>query len=92
MVLGLVRGYDTPGDDALKKRHYALVREFTERFREKSGSINCRELLTNAGVLAQIGGDPEARTPDYYEKRPCPKLVWEAAHILDEMLAEREKS
>ena len=89
MVLGLAKGYDRPGDDALKKRHYALVRDFVERFRAESGSYNCRELLTNAGVLAQIGGDPEARTPDYYEKRPCPDLVRRAARILDEMLAEQ---
>ena len=31
---------------------------------------------------------PEKRTPEFYEKRPCLKIIGEAAAILDEMLAE----
>ena len=88
MVLGLVKGYDVPGDRALKAQHYALVRDFAARFRETTGSINCRALLIQAGVMAETGGEPDERTPEYYEKRPCPNLVWQAARILDEMLAE----
>ena len=88
MVLGLVKGYDVPGDRALKARHYALVRDFAARFREATGSINCRALLIQAGVMAETGGEPDERTPEYYEKRPCPNLVWKAARILDEMLGE----
>ena len=88
MVLGLVKGYDVPGDRALKARHYALVRDFAARFREATGSINCRALLIQAGVMAETGGEPDERTPEYYEKRPCPNLVWQAARILDEMLGE----
>ena len=30
----------------------------------------------------------EARTPEYYKKRPCPELVALAAQILEEWLAE----
>ena len=86
MVLGLAKGYDAPGNSELKKRHYALVRAFAERFREEAGSINCRALLTQAGVMAETGGEPDERTPEYYAKRPCPELVRRAAHILDEML------
>ena len=86
MVLGLVRGYDEPGDRALKSKHYELVRDFAARFREATGSINCRALLIQAGVMAETGGEPDERTPEYYEKRPCPQLVWQAARILDEML------
>ena len=88
MVLGLVKGYDVPGDRALKAQHYALVRDFAARFREATGSINCRALLIQAGVMAETGGEPDERTPEYYEKRPCPNLVWQAARILDEMLGE----
>ena len=29
------------------------------------------------------------RTPEYYEKRPCPQLVYDAAAILEEMLIAR---
>ena len=44
--------------------------------------------VIQAGVMAETGGEPDERTPEYYEKRPCPNLVWQAARILDEMLAE----
>ena len=84
MVLGILKGYSDPKDGEHKKQHYALVREFAERFREQNGSYICRELLS--GVNVTPGGDPEARTEQYYKKRPCPELVRCAADILDEML------
>ena len=84
LVLGIAKGYSDPKDFEAKKAHYALVQEFARRFREKNGSIVCRELL--AGVGATTGGEPEARTPEYYKKRPCPDLAACAAGILDEML------
>lgn len=86
MVLGLAKGYDIPGDDGLKKAHYARVRDFAARFTAINGSIICRDLLESAGIGAGVGGDPEARTPEYYKKRPCPELAWQAARILDDML------
>ena len=89
MVLGMVRGYADPSDPVAKKNHYALVRNFAARFREAEGSIICRELLARASVDPQTaapGGDPESRTPEYYKKRPCPQLAWQAARILDELL------
>ena len=89
LVLGLVCGYADPASPEAKKAHYAHVREFARRFREKSGSIICRELL--AGIQTTPGGDPEPRTAEYYARRPCPRLAWQAANILDEMLIEIEK-
>ena len=84
LVLGIARGYADPKDYAAKKAHYARVQEFARRFREANGSIVCRELLK--GVDATTGGAPEARTAEYYRKRPCPNLAYCAAEILDEML------
>ena len=84
MVLGLVKGYSDPDDLVAKKAHYALVRTFADRFKERNGSVICRELLS--GVQTSTGGDPEARTTEYYKKRPCPELVRQAAEILDELL------
>lgn len=86
MVLGMVKGYSTPGDLALKTAHYHTVQAFARRFREENGSIICRELLRGVDVVP--GSDPEPRTPEYYKKRPCPELAACAARILDEMLAE----
>ncbi|MBQ6526920.1 MAG: C_GCAxxG_C_C family protein [Clostridia bacterium] len=86
LVLGIVKGYDDPVDYEAKKRHYALVREFAAKFQAAHASINCRELLTMAGLQPTSGGEPEMRTEEFYRKRPCPKLVYDAARILDEML------
>ena len=88
MVLGLVKGYSDPTDKEAKKAHYALVREFADRFRALNGSIICRELL--AGVQTTPGGDPEARTSEYYKKRPCPALCKSAADLLDELIDDIE--
>lgn len=83
-VLGLVQGYADPDDPDAKKAHYHRVQEFARSFREKNGSIICRELLS--GVQTVGGSDPEQRTEAYYKKRPCPALCRCAAKILDEML------
>ena len=83
-VLGLVQGYAVPDDPNAKKAHYHRVQEFARSFREKNGSIICRELLS--GVQTVGGSDPEQRTEAYYKKRPCPALCRCAAEILDEML------
>ena len=86
LVLGIVKGYSDPKDYEAKKQHYALVREFAERFKEKNGTINCGEQLKKANVNSESGGAPEQRTEEYYKRRPCPQLIYDAAFILDEML------
>ena len=90
LALGMLRGYSDPGDPAQKKAHYANVQEFARRFREKNGSIVCRELLKN--IPTTPGGEPEARTPEFYTRRPCLRLIGEAAEILDIMLEETAPS
>lgn len=78
MAYGLLKGYTkTTGD---KAAHYESVRQLADAFRAENGSIVCRELL--AGVPVQAGNDPEARTPQYYKKRPCPLYCADAARIL----------
>ena len=84
MILGLVKGYSDPSDSEAKKEHYRLIREFADRFKALNSSIICRELLSP--VKTTEGGDPEARTAEYYSKRPCPELCKQAARILDDML------
>ena len=90
-VLGLLCGYDDPADKEGKSRHYADIRELARRFTERShgGSIVCREILKNAGLSGEKGGEAEARTNEYYQKRPCPELVALAAEVLGEMLSEK---
>ncbi len=86
LALGMLRGYDDPKAPEQKEAHYALVQEYARRFREKNETIICRKLLKNVPVTP--GGTPEERTPEFYARRPCLRLVCDAAAILDEMLAE----
>ena len=72
-----------------KNEMYALVQEFAKRFQAKNGSINCGELLSGAGLKADTSPVAEARTPDYYKKRPCPDLIADAADILEKLIAEQ---
>ncbi len=83
MVAGLQNGYAAPETGDIKAAHYRLIRELSDRFKEENGSIICRELL---GGTPEIGGNPEARTKSYYQKRPCVEYVKCAARILEEEL------
>ena len=74
-----------------KKEVYAAVQEFSGRFKAENGSVVCGELLTGAHLKADIASVPEARSAEYYRKRPCPELVYSAAKILEEYLGERGK-
>jgi hypothetical protein len=84
MVAGLIYGYDKPGDDEQKHRHYALVQELCGQFRQENGSIICREILKNP----PSDPNPTPRTAEYYAQRPCTRMVLVAGQILDRYLAE----
>lgn len=88
MAAGMILGEDgVPGREE-KRALYAEIQELAARFRAENGSIICRELL--AGAPTAPGGEPEARTEQYYRKRPCPELCRCAAEILDRYLREIE--
>lgn len=84
MIAGLRDGYLDPAAEGEKAAHYARVQALVGRFREKNGSILCRELL--AGLAAEAGGAPENRSEAYYAARPCARLVGDAAQIMEEYL------
>lgn len=83
MALGLARSGGT-SDSKLKT--YEEVNDYCNRFRAKNGSIICGELLE--GVTVTKGITPEARTTQYYEKRPCGEYVTDAIGILEAYLEE----
>ena len=86
MALGMIRGYSDPADPTAKAAHYAQVQDYVRRFQERNGTFLCRELLRDVPVTP--GLTPEPRTPEFYARRPCLRLIGEAAAILDEMLSE----
>ncbi len=84
MIEGLVNGYSDPKAKEEKVAVYARVRMLADRFREKNHSIICRELLIDTDTTP--GGEPETRTKEYYERRPCGCYVEDAAKLIAEAL------
>ncbi len=72
-----------------KSQSYSLVQEIAKSFTERNGSFNCGELLSGVGVKAETAPTPDARTAEYYKKRPCADLVYDAAEILENICKER---
>ena len=87
--MSLLAGFIAPcpsKDDAVAKReNYALVQKFAEAFREKNGAIVCRTLLGLDRTKDEP--TPSPRTTEYYKKRPCGELVYDAALIVGEYLS-----
>ena len=83
LVTGTLYGYDVD-EGNVKMEHYALVQELAGKFREKNGSIVCREILKNP----PSDPVPSPRTEAYYAERPCVRMVYTAASIMEEYIAE----
>lgn len=83
MVLGLLYGYDEASDQAGKKALYAEVQALAGKFQAQVGSIICREILKNPPA----DPNPSPRTTEYYQKRPCARMVATAAGLMDEFIA-----
>jgi C_GCAxxG_C_C family probable redox protein len=84
LLAGLKHGSETPQDAAAKKRTYEVVQQMASAFRERHGSIVCRQLLG----LENPENDPTPaeRTEAYYQKRPCAVYVADAAAIVERFL------
>jgi len=86
MVIGILYGYENETGE-IKAKHYQRVQELAKRFEEGNGSIICRELLNIS--VKKDNPTPEARTTEYYKKRPCKELVGIATEILDNFIKEQ---
>ena len=83
MVIGLKFASTTPGDIQGKENAYSVVREFVHRFKGRNVAVLCRELL-----------DCDISTPEGMKraqqekliKKCCPKLIQDAAEILDQLI------
>lgn len=86
-VLSALYGYSYPTDADAKAQLYADVQKVAGEFKDKNGSVVCRDLLG----LTQDGFDnpqPEKRTDSYYKKRPCSDLVKMSADFLEKFIAD----
>lgn len=82
LVAGILYGYGTPDEGKIKKEHYERVQALAGSFREQIGSIVCRDILKNP----PSDPTPSPRTEEYYRDRPCAKMVYTAAQILDDYI------
>ena len=87
IILNILHGNADISDKNAKDAHYAKVQNLIKKFEAKTNSIICRTLLK----LAEDAATPpesEARTAEYYQKRPCADLVELAAQLLEAELTQ----
>ena len=77
-VYGCLYGYEVPNPEAQMKV-YETEQALAAQFKEKAGSIICREILKNP----PSDPVPSPRTEEYYASRPCVRMVYTAANILE---------
>jgi C_GCAxxG_C_C family probable redox protein len=78
----------------LKKHNYEEVQRLATRFKEENGALLCKELLGLGRQGDKVTDNmtqptPEARTENYYKKRPCVRIVETAARIYAQYLEEK---
>ena len=83
-VVSILYGYDDAENGTAKKELYRLVQDLAGQFRQRCGSIICRELLDNP----PSDPVPSPRTEEYYATRPCVRMVYNAADILENYIAQ----
>ena len=84
-VFSALYGYDDPAADTEKMEHYKNIQNLAKEFSALgTGSIICRQILDNPSSDPQ----PEARTPEYYALRPCARMCYNAAYILQKYMQE----
>ena len=67
-----------------KAEVYEKVRAIADEFKKTSHSIVCKELL--GLTKPEASSVPETRTTEYYQKRPCVKIVEDAALATEKIL------
>lgn len=95
----MLAGLEIASEEAnpvIKGENYAAVQRLAADFKAQTGSLICRELLglnkqRADGTMPEIviSAIPEARTDEYYRKRPCIRMVETAIRVYMAYLAER---
>lgn len=90
LLAGLETGATEAADRQGKAANYAVVQELAAEFKKRNGSMICRELLGLKKSVA-VSTQPEERNSQYYAKRPCARMVEEAAKIWVDYLKNHPK-
>ena len=91
LVAGLETGCTEGSNREGKEANYKLVQQLAQEFKQRNGSLICAQLL-GLDKSAPTPATPEARTAEYYKKRPCVKMVEEASRIWVEYLENKHKN
>ena len=67
-----------------KTEVYEKVRAIADEFKKTNPSIVCKELL--GLTKPEVSSVPEARTNEYYQKRPCVQIIEDAALATEKVL------
>lgn len=88
LLAGLETGSTNPKDRERKIANYKFVQELAEIFRKRNGALKCSDLLKlkENNCTSPI---PEERTPQYYAKRPCVRIIEAASDIWNSYLTEK---
>ena len=84
LLAGYLQGYSDPEDYESKKKLYELIQKMIAEFKQKEGTIICRELLNLKE--GKDPAEPSVRTEDYYNSRPCIGACRVAAEIAEKYL------
>lgn len=85
LALGVLRGYAIPGDDKQKQALYAQGQRVMLAFREKFGTLSCRQLL-GISENTPVSSVPTPRTDAFYASRPCARFIREMAALVENEL------
>ncbi|OHB62833.1 MAG: hypothetical protein A2Y76_14705 [Planctomycetes bacterium RBG_13_60_9] len=83
MVLGLKHAGANCDQRDCRENVYAAIREFTAKFQQRDHTVICKELL-GCDISTPEGADRAKREGLF--RTICPRLVQDAAEILEEML------
>ena len=83
MVLGLKHAGPNCDQRDCRENVYAPIREFMAKFQQRNNTVVCKELL---GCDISTPQGVQQATKDGLFRSICPKLVQDAAEILEEML------
>lgn len=86
LLAGLETGTTDPKNHEQKGANYKVVQRLAAEFTARNGALDCADLLSGKNIAVNKNPSPEARTPEYYKKRPCPQIVEEAARIWKDYL------
>lgn len=87
MLCGLMAGPEG-GRPEMRPAVYRRVQEVHRQFLAACGAVSCAELLHIAPGAQEP--TPEKRTPAYYAKRPCSRVILAACRIIEAQLDAKE--